>query len=350
MLHTDRVRLTLVAIVAVSALSGGRAYAQAPNSQPNPYRPGVWWGQLPSERKWGPVSAIEIDRDDSSIWVFERCGTGSCAGSDVAPVLKFDSSGKLLKSFGAGMFDTPHGIHVDRDGNVWVADGQSNKGGPKGHQVIKFSPEGEVLLRLGKAGVAGDGPDTFNYPSDVVTAPNGDIFVADGHGGKTNARIVKFSKDGKFIKAWGKSGMAPGEFEAPHGIAIDSRGRLFVADHRNARIQIFDQEGKFLEEWKQFGQPSGLSIDKNDILYVNDSTSGSVATHGVVFGLGVVTSVWKEGIRIGSAKDGKVMSFIPDPDFPDGSQDGVAADSKGNVYGGHLTPTNGQAAKKYVKK
>src|SRR5205807_10332395 len=134
--------------------------------------------------------------------------------------------------------------------NVWITDAQGKDG--KGHQVIKFSPEGKVLLTLGKAGVTGDGADTFNQPSDVVVAPNGDIFVADGHGGNSNARIVKFSKDGKFIKAWGKKGSAPGEFDTPHALAFDSKGRLFVADRANDRIQIFDQDGKFLDQWKQF--------------------------------------------------------------------------------------------------
>ena len=137
--------------------------------------------------------------------------------------------------------------------------------------MIKFGPDGRVLLRLGKAGVAGDDPDEFNAPSAIVTAPNGDIFVADGHGGKTNARIVKFSKNGKFIKTWGRKGSAPGEFDTPHAIAIDSRGRLFVGDRNNNRVEIFDQEGNYLDQWLQFSRPSGVFIDKNDIIYVAHS-------------------------------------------------------------------------------
>jgi streptogramin lyase len=244
------------------------------------------------------------------------------------------------------MFVFPHGIHVDRDGNVWVTDGippgaaaQAAVG--KGHVVVKFSPEGKVLLTLGKVGVAGDGPDTFNQPSDVVTAPNGDIFVADGHGGNSNARVVKFSKDGKFIKAWGKKGSGPGEFDTPHAIAMDSKGRLFVGDRNNNRIQIFDQDGKFLEEWKQFSRPSGIYIDKKDVIYVADSESNSRRNSG-----------WKRGIRVGSAKDGRSAAFIPDSEKdPDqaatSAAEGVAADAQGNVYGAEV---GSRALKKYVKK
>ena len=154
--------------------------------------------------------------------------------------------------------------------------------------MFKFSPDGKVLLTLGKAGVAGSGPDEFNAPSAVVTAPNGDIFVADGHGGNTNARIVKFAKDGKFIKTWGKKGSGPGEFDTPHALAFDSQGRLFVGDRSNNRIQIFDQDGKFLDEWTQFSRPSGIFIDKNDIIYVADSESGIRAKNH---------DGWKRGIR-----------------------------------------------------
>ena len=173
-----------------------------------------------------------------------------------------------MKSFGAGLILFPHGLLVDPDGNVWVTDGLGKDG--KGHQVFKFSPEGKVLMTLGKPGVAGSATDEFNAPSAVLVAPNGDFFVADGHGGNTNARIVKFDKTGKFIKTWGKKGSAPGEFDGPHTLAMDSRGRLFVGDRGNNRIQIFDQDGNFLDQWAQFSRPSGVYIDKNDVIYVAD--------------------------------------------------------------------------------
>jgi sugar lactone lactonase YvrE len=240
----------------------------------------------------------------------------------------------LVTSFGAGMINWPHGLFADRDGNVWVTDGRGGNG--KGHTVIKFSSDGKVLMTLGKPGVAGDGPDTFNGPSDVLVAPNGDIFVADGHGEKTNARIVKFSKDGKFIKAWGKAGMGQGEFDVPHALAMDSSGRLFVADRSNDRIQIFDQDGKFLAEWRQFGRPSGLYIDRNDILYAADSQSGEKFNMS-----------FRQGIRIGSVKDGKVTAFITEEGANRHLPEGVAADKDGNVFGGF---TENRTVKKFVKK
>ena len=246
MCHSSRRILNLVAVIVAMTMLATQAYAQD-----NPYSIEEGWAKLPQGRKWGATIGVEIDRD-GNIWAFERCGGSTCEGSNVAPIIKLDPSGKVLKMFGEGMFNQPHGFHIDRDGNIWATDATGKDG--KGHQVFKFSPEGKVLMTLGKAGVAGDGPDTFNRPCDVVTAPNGDIFVADGHGGDSNARIVKFSKDGKFIKAWGKKGSAPGEFDTPHAITIDSQGRIFVGDRSNNRVQIFDQDGNFLAEWKQFGR------------------------------------------------------------------------------------------------
>jgi hypothetical protein len=340
-----RVNLSMMAAILalLGVLSTVRVYVSADvsptNSLPNPYRTIENWAKLPDGRPWGSTAGVSVDRS-GNIWVAERCGVNSCADSSLAPILEFDSSGRLLTSFGAGMFVFPHGITADRDGNIWVTDGDGKNG--KGHQVFKFSPKGRVLLTLGKAGVTGDGEDTFNKPSAVAIAANGDIFVADGHGGNSNARIVKFSKEGKFIMTWGKKGSEPGDLNIPHALAFDSRGRLFVADRGNNRIEIFDQNGKFIDQWQQFSRPSGIFIDRNDVIYVADSESGSVAKdHGA----------WKRGIRIGSAKDGSLTSFIPDPNADPNytgtsAAEGVAADTKGVIYGAEVGPKD---LKKYVK-
>lgn len=323
--RAGRIGLTLaVVLVAAAAMSGREVSAQS-----NPYRPGENWGRLPEGRTFGNVIGVDVDRS-GNVWVFERCGGDTCEGSKLAPILQFDASGKLLKSFGAGMFAFPHGFHVDRDGNIWATDGPGKSG--KGYQVFKFSPEGKVLLTLGKAGIGGEAPGTFIYPSAVVVAPNGDIFVADGHGADTNGRIMKFSRDGKFIKSWGQKGTGRGEFGGMHAIAMDSKGRLFVGDRGNSRIQIFDQDGKFLEEWKQFGRPSGTFIDANDTLYVADSQSDAKVNPG-----------FQKGIRIGSARDGIVQMLIPVPgpqEKPTTTTEGVAADARGNVYGAEANSNN----------
>src|SRR5262245_28746275 len=246
---------TLVAVLAFSAIS----YSQSDkplNELPNPYRTVRDWAQPPGGAPWAAVTAIEM-ASDGGIYVIHRCSGNSCAGRTEPPILKFDKSGKLLKSWGEGMFVFPHGATVDADGNLWVTDAQVENG--KGYQVFKFNSDGKVLMTLGNAGTASAEPGLFDEPTDVVVASNGDIFITEGHSGGTtgNDRVSKFSRDGKFIKSWGKTGSAPGEFKAPHTIALDSRGRLFVGDRSNNRIQIFDQDGRYLDTWKQFARPSG---------------------------------------------------------------------------------------------
>ncbi len=321
----------------------------ARNDLPNPYLPGLSWGQLPGGRKWGSTAGIAVG-PDGNIWAIDRCGAfGSrgtnCAESPLDPILKFDPSGKLLKSFGKGLFVSPHKITVDHDGNLWVADNGLKDG--KGQQVFKFDQDGKILLTLGKAGVTGPGLDTFDQPTEVAVAPNGDIFVADGHGEKStaNARMMKFDSHGKFIKTWGKKGTGIGEFDCPHTLAFDSQGRLFVGDRQNNRIQIFDQDGHFIAEWKQFGRPSGIYIDKNDVLYVADSESRE-GKPGYGYNPGC-----RRGIRIGSAKDGSVKYFVPDaapyPATGDSTgPEGLTADAAGSMYGAEFT----MDVKKYERK
>jgi DNA-binding beta-propeller fold protein YncE len=340
------------------ALLAGRVLAAQPaaqptNSAPNPYQTIEGWAKLPEGRAWGSTSAVDIDKDGTSIWVAERCGANICAGSQLPSVLEFDANGTLVKSFGQGMIISPHGIHVDRDGNVWIVDctctgGRGGGAGAvaldstKGHQVYKFSPDGRLLMTLGKPG-GGRGQEYFWQPNDVLVAPNGDIFVAEGHSSAAgaNARVLKFSKDGKLITSWGQKGTGPTDLDQPHALAMDSRGRLFIGDRGNNRILIVDQSFTLLDTWYQFSRPSGIFIDRNDQIYVADSESGSVnPAHGA----------WKRGIRIGSAKDGSVTAFIPDPaENPPSTSaaEGVAVDAKGNVYGAEVGP---RALKRYVKR
>jgi DNA-binding beta-propeller fold protein YncE len=331
----------------------------APNTLPNPYRAGVHWGQLPAGRMWGSTASV-IAAPDGTIWVTDRCGVSGSGGTtcggpnaQVDPVFQFDTSGRLLKSWGKGMFVSPHKLTIDRDGNLWMADNGGN-------QVFKLTQDGAVLMTLGKKGVAGSGPGEFDAPTEVAVAANGDIFVADGHtGGGTavgNARVVKFNKDGKFLKSWGRKGMGPGEFDVPHTLALDSKGRLFVGDRQNNRIQIFDQEGNFIAQWFQFGRPSGIYIDpKTDTIYVADSESRDARNNAGLPGLPATGYSFnpgaQRGIRIGSARDGSVRYFVPDAcayPYASGSTmaEGIAVDAQGNLYGADFLG----AVRKFVKR
>jgi hypothetical protein len=315
------------AALAIVALLGWAAGAPAQrNDLPQPYQTTRDWGQLPSGMKWAAVTAIE-PAPDGTIYVVHRCFANSCSGRSEPPILKFSAEGTLLASWGQGMFVFPHGGTVDRDGNLWITDARGEGG--KGHQVFKFSPAGKVLMTLGKAGVSGSGPDLFDQPTDVVIAPSGDIFVTDSHRNGRNNRVVRFTREGKFVKEWGGKGSERGRFSEPHTMAMDSRGRLFVGDRENNRIQIFDQEGNYLDQWRQFGRPSGIAITRDDTIYVADSESGPDTGAHELPGI-------RKGIRIGSAKDGTVTAFIEDMESttPDHSgAEGVGVDARGNVYG-----------------
>jgi DNA-binding beta-propeller fold protein YncE len=377
----NRINIILTTAIAVA---GSQAYAQTPmepvNDAPNPYQTIEGYFKLPEGRKWGASSAVEIAKDGKSIWVGERCGANSCLNSpDVDPILLFDKNGKLVRSFGKGMLIFPHGIHVDRKGDLWITDGQDNApraapaaapaggaapaaappAGPnpaatKGHQVFKFSPKGKLLMTIGKPGGASGPTECCWQPNDVITNAAGEIFIAEGHGANQKDRIVKFSKDGKFLQAWGTRGSGPVQFNQPHALAFDSKGNLYVGDRSNNRVLVFDPNMNQIADWPQFSRPSGLFIDKNDMLYSTDSESGSInPAHGA----------WKRGIRIGSVTDGKVTAFIPDPlptcerGTPAGNPptcgagtwvaEGVAVDAAGNVYGAEVGPRKLQ---KYVKK
>lgn len=299
---------------------------------PNPYRISADFIHMPNGRRLGSTNAINIDAN-GNIWVFERCGANSCTGSNVDPLLEFDPSGNYIRGFGAGQFVFPHGIIWDRDGNLWVIDAGVEEG-KKGSQIFKYSPDGRVLLTLGKPGVRANetSQDLFNEPSDLAVAPNGDIYVADGHIAKeSNGRIVHLDKNGKFIEAFGTKGSGAGQFDCPHSIAIDSKGRIFVADRNNNRVELLSPRGEFIAEWRQFGRPSGLRI-VDDVLYVADSESRNVTgEYGYNPG-------HHRGISVGSVNDGVVKYFIPDPN-PRGNAsfpEGITVDAKGIIWGASI--------------
>jgi sugar lactone lactonase YvrE len=319
-----------VLIFALAATALATPSAQTPNAPrndlPQPYRTTRDWGQLPAGVAWAAVTAVE-PAPDGTIYVIHRCFENSCAGRKEDPILKYDRNGKLLTAWGAGMFVFPHGATVDRDSNLWVTDARGEKS--IGHQVFKFNPDGKVLMTLGKAGVSGSGADLFDQPTDVVVAGDGTVFVTDSHRNGKNNRVVKLTKDGTFIKEWGAKGSGPGQISEPHTIALDSQGRVFVGDRENNRIQIFDQEGKFIAEWRQFGRPSGISITRDDTIYVTDSESGPDTGAKELPGI-------KKGIRIGSARTGAVTAFIEDMESTvadHSGAEGIGVDAQGNVYG-----------------
>jgi len=320
-------------------LGSGAQTLSTDDSLPDPYKPPVEkWGQLPDGRKWGSVAGSSFD-SKGHIWVFERCNGANCIGTNVDPIIEMDPvTGKTIKTFGGGRFVIPHGIFIDKadHDNIWTVDQGSDDG--KGEQVWKFSPDGDVLMTLGKAGQKGETPNTFNDPTSVVTGKNGDIFVTDGHSGKnqTVARVMKFSRNGEFVKAWGKKGTEPGDLDDPHSITVDSRGRLFVADRGNLRISIFNQDGKLLDIWKQFGIPSGVYVDSKDTLYVGENFLRPQAPG------------FKRGIRIGSAKDGTVKAFIEDPDQD--PKDGIIGPESVRVDEGTGDIYVGEVVRQMIKK
>ena len=376
----SRPEVLLKAVIVVSLVVA--ADAQAPQEPPvskpnlpNPYRLVPDWPTLPASmkgpngRKWGEVIRVHA-APNGNIWVFHRCfndqpnGDATCLnrGDANPPILEFDQAGKLLRSFGAGLFAHPHGFTVEANGNLWASDtndeemilgmpAKNAQGTTFGQQVLKISPAGKVLMTIGTAGVGGIGPDTFDQPTGVSIAPNGDIFVSDGHSGNKSksARVVKYSRDGKFIKSWGRMGTEPGNFRDPHDLYVGgSKGYVYVADRQNNRVQVFDQDGKFIAAWKQFGQPSSVYVDKQDNIYIGatyqDPSRGPVTRASA--------GPNDRAIVIGHAITGELKYLIPDPGdlskMPDTgtSASGIAVDDKGNIYAADVGFNN---LRKYAK-
>ena len=304
-----RTALSALLVASLAALSAGQAHGL--KAAEITYQLVANWAQLPPGTKWGRMTAVDVDAT-GTIYVLQR--------SEPSKVMAFDPQGKLLRTWGEGLFPEAHGLRVDRDGNVWITERML-------HQVMKFTPDGRLLLELGQKGVAGDNTsvDKFNGPSDLVFAPNGDFFVSDGE--STNARVVKYSKDGKFVKFWGTKGAGPGELEVPHSIAMDSRGRLYVANRTNKRIEVFDQDGHFLSQIRNAGTPYGLFITKDDLLYVVDGTQGNP----------------DEFLTVVDTRDGSVVAQIHGLTGPHM----VSVSASGDIY---VAEVRGESVKKFVRK
>lgn len=377
MLTTVRILsvMTLSAVVVSMTQAQDRIEKPAPKPElPNPYRLDPNWPTLPATMKgpngtkWGQVIRVHV-APSGNIWVFHRCfnnkpaGDATCIGrgTQSPPILEFNPAGQLLRQWGAGLFASPHGFTIDQEGNLWTTDinnadtvlgmpALDPHGKPLGQTTLKISADGKILLTLGTPGTGGIGPDMFDRPTGVAIAANGDIFVADGHSGnKSNSgRIVKFSPQGRFIKAWGRRGTEIGNFRDPHDLFVGgSKGYVYVADRQNNRIQVFDQEGNFITAWTQFGQPSSVHVDANDHLYVGasyqDPTKGNV--------MAASDGPNDRAIVIGNAITGELKYLIPDPGDLSKMTDtgtsasGIAVDDRGNIYAADVGFNN---LRKYV--
>ena len=289
------------AMVAARAHSDERVPSKFPD-----YQPVSNWLKVPHEIKIGPVSAVATDSEDR-IFILHR---------SKRPILMFDRDGKYLRSWGDDLLKTPHGLRVDSANNVWVTDMGD-------HQVLKFNPEGKLLLTLGKKGEPGKDQDHFNRPTDVAVAASGECYVTDGYG---NARVMKFSKEGKFLKQWGKKGTGPGEFNIPHAICLNVKGRLYVGDRENKRVQVFDTEGEFLAQWIESGAPYGLFL-KGDRPFVADGPAN-----------------WVKVLDL----EGKVLGRWGQKGSGPGDFNGphmLCVDSKGAVY---VTEVAGERIQKFI--
>jgi DNA-binding beta-propeller fold protein YncE len=333
-------------LVLPALLINQEAIAQTSTS--NHYRVQMGWGNLPEDRTFGVISGVFPDPDGEHLWFLDRCGDNQCAGNIIDPILKFDLQGNLVDSFGGGMFAFPHGFALDHEGYLWVTEGGSHGDSRAtlgeqlglGHQVLKLNKQGEVLMRLGEAGVWGDDESHFNGPSGVAIAENGDIWVTDGHRGGNN-RLMKFSADGEFLMSIGggvgSESKEAASFSDPHDVKIDANGRVLVADRGNSRIQVFNSAGELQQVWTHYGKPSGLFVDHNNVLYVGDGLSGAFRTSEPDkwrSNLG-----WERGIRIGSlnTEQAWVTHFIPQIEESAGAYiEFLGVDFNGHIYSGEV--------------
>ena len=296
-------------VLTIAALLAATWALSEPAIETLPYQADQSWPQLPEHWNLRETAAVAADAKDH-VYVFHR---------GLHPIIEFDPAGKFVRSFGEGLFDSPHGLRIDPEGNIWAVDNAA-------HVVVKMDPKGRVRMVLGRRGTSGETEDLFFRPTDVTFAPNGDFFVSDGYG---NSRVVKFAKNGKFIKAWGKRGVKDSEFNTPHSVVVDKSGRLLVADRENFRIQIFDQDGKFLQKWGHVGSPWGLALHGDNTLFMSDGYNNRILKLDL------------DGRIVGSfGSHGKLPGELELPHQ-------MTVDSRGAVYVGEITNWRAQ---KFVAK
>jgi sugar lactone lactonase YvrE len=305
-------------VLALAAAVGGLSPAadQEPESRLYGYRADPAWPRKPSEIAWGEVSGVTVDRDDN-VWIYNRASPA---------VQVYSPAGDLVKTWPEVPQKRAHHIRLGPDGNVWLVDAGA-------HTVTEYSPDGKKLLQLGTPGVSGEDARTFNQPTDVAITPAGELFVSDGYG---NNRIVHFDRKGTFVKTWGKRGTAPGEFQLPHAIALDSKGLLYVADRSNGRIQVFRQSGEFVAEWRDLLVPWGLWITAKDEIWACGSTPMEIASER-----GLTATPCRDQVFMKFDPSGRVVRLWCPPLGTLGKETrpgellwvhALAPDSKGNLY------------------
>jgi hypothetical protein len=285
------------------------------------------WPQRPEGMSWGAVPGIAVDQHDH-VYVFTR---------SVPPVQVYDGGGKYLRGWGEGI-KSAHHLKFDHEGHVWVAD-MGN------HVVEKYTPDGKLLLTIGVKGKAGRDERHLNTPCDMAVAPGGDVYVADGYG---NARVIVFDREGKYLRQWGELGHGPSQFSIVHAIALDSKGRVYVADRNNVRIQVFTADGKLVDEWRNLIVPWGFFMTKNDELWVCGSSPMQWRKEDNALGCPP-----KDQIFMKFNPQGKLLHLFALPKGLDGLERPgevnwvhcIAMDSRGNMYLGDII---GRRAQKFV--
>jgi DNA-binding beta-propeller fold protein YncE len=324
--------MTTPAVLALCLLAG-TANADEPKypkvNVATAYAVDPHWPQKPADVFWGEMPGIAVDAHDH-VYVFTRAQP---------PVQVYDADGKFVRAWGRDTLKTAHHLKIDRDGNVWAAD--------IGHHVVrKFTPEGKLLQTIGTVDHPGKDDSHLNMPTDMAITPEGDVFVSDGYG---NARVVHFDKSGRFVREWGELGSKPGQFSIPHAIAVDSKGRVYVADRNNVRIQVFDAKGNLQDIWDNVVTPWGFCMTKDDELWVCGSSPMQWRPEDTALGCPPKDQVF---MRFNTA--GRLLQLWTAPKGLDGLERPgelnwvhcLAVDSRGNLYAGDIL---GKRAQKFVR-